>query len=199
MPDLTSSSEEDGENEIEPHLGIFEGRQRVKKFVKKFERVPKKKWIKWKGCGCEGECNEDHEKQIQLIEEDKNRQGRILPMKFQVAEVKKPLMAEKKIVESGNHVSLGLSQEDNYIWNKKTGDKVMLKGNGKGSCLMHVDFPSGENTKITIDSGAEENVCPKWWGEQFKIENPGKMKFTHASGGSIAYLGERNVKVTAPF
>ena len=171
MPDLTSSSEEDDENEIELPLGIFEEGQRVKKLVKKFERVPKKKWIKWKGCGCEGECNEDHEKEIQIIEVDKNRQGRILPMKFQVAEVKKPLMAVKRIVEFGNHVSFGPSEEDNYIWNKKTGDKVMLKGNGKGSCLMHVDFPSGENTKIIIDSGAEENVCPKWWGEQFKIEN----------------------------
>ena len=59
--------------------------------------------------------------------------------------------------------------------------------------------PGGENTKIIIDSGAEENVCPKWWGEQFKIENREKMKFTNASGGSIAYLGERNVKVIAPF
>ena len=35
--------------------------------------------------------------------------------------------------------------------------------------------------------------------KQFKIGNRGKMKFTNASGGSIAHLGERNVKVIAPF
>ena len=65
---------------------------------------------------------------------------------------------------------------------------------------MQVGFPGGEVTQITVDSGAEENVCPKWWGEQFATEEGGrKMKFTNASGGSITRFGERNVKVIAPF
>ena len=101
------------------------------------------------------------------------------------------------MVESGNHVSFGPTEEDNFIWSKKTGDKVMLKGNGKGSYLMHVDFPDGDTTKITYHSGAEENVCPKWWGQQLKTEDKGRMRFTNASGGKIARLGERKVKVVA--
>ena len=77
---------------------------------------------------------------------------------FQVADVKKPLISVRRIGEKGNHVSFGPKEEDNYIINKETGDKMMLKPNGKGSYLMQVRFAGGEATEITVDSGAEENV-----------------------------------------
>ena len=50
----------------------------------------------------------------------------------------------------------------------------MLRANGKGSCLMDVQFVGGEKTEIAVDSGAEESVCPWRWGggEQLKIEPP---------------------------
>ena len=44
-----------------------------------------------------------------------------------------------------------------------------LKKNGKGSYLMEVKFVGGGQTEITVDSGAEENVCPWEWGKQFKM------------------------------
>ena len=47
-PEWISLSEEGDENEIEPPLGILEVGQRVKKLVKKCERVPKKKWLSGK-------------------------------------------------------------------------------------------------------------------------------------------------------
>ena len=83
---------------------------------------------------------------------------------FQVADVKKPLIAVKRITEKGNRVSFGPNIGDNYIVNDKTGDKLMLRPNGRGSYLMDVSFLGGKKTEITVDSGAEENVCPKDWG-----------------------------------
>ena len=52
---------------------------------------------------------------------------------FQVADVKKPLISVKRIVEKGNFVSFGPNPEDNFIENRNSGDKVALKPNGKGS------------------------------------------------------------------
>ena len=45
-------------------------------------------------------------------------QGLKISLRFQVADVKKPLMSVKRIVEEGNHVGFGPGEEDNYILNK---------------------------------------------------------------------------------
>ena len=87
-------------------------------------------------------------------------QGIKMKLRFQVADVKKPLMSVKRIVEQGNHVGFGPGDEDTYILNKESGNKMPLKLNGKGPYLMHIKFVGGGQTEITVDSGAEENVCP---------------------------------------
>ena len=78
----------------------------------------------WGNCGCEGVCGRTHEKEIQMFEESKGKQGRVLGMKFQVAEVKKTLMSVKRIVESGNHVSSGPTEGNNFVCSKRTGDDL---------------------------------------------------------------------------
>ena len=119
---------------------------------------------------------------------------------FQVADVKKPLISVRRIVEKGNHVSFGPRDEDNYIINKSSGDKMMLKPNGRGSYLMEVCFVGGGRTEITVDSGAEENVCPWDWGSQFTTRQVDRrMNFRNASGGYIEHYGQRDVLVTSPF
>ena len=92
------------------------------------------------------------------------------------------------------------ADEDNFIMNVKSGDKIFLKPNGKGSYHMDVNFVGGERTTITVDSGAEENVCPWSWGEQFETK-PAKrwMNFRNASGGYIDHYGKRDVHVVSPF
>ena len=76
----------------------------------------------------------------------------------------------------------------------------MLKPNGKGSYIMEVQFVDGEKTEITVDSGAEENVCPWNWGSQFEVLEADRwMNFRNASGGRIEHYGKRNVVVTSPF
>ena len=58
----------------------------------------------------------------------------------------------------------------------------------------------GEEIEITVDSGAEESVCPQSWGEQFKVRKGSRdMSFRNASGGVMKHYGEREVKVIASF
>eukprot|EP00973_Karenia_brevis_P038942 5376048-Karenia_brevis.AAC.1 len=40
----------------------------------------------------------------------------------------------------------------------------MMIPNGRGSYVLKVDFAGGGPTEITVDSGAEESVCPWEWG-----------------------------------
>ena len=126
---------------------------------------------------------------------------KMMCLDFQVADVKKPLIAVKRITEKGNHVTFGPNLEDNYIWNKASGDKMMLKPQGKGSYVMDVEFVGGEKTVITVDSGAEESVCPWEWGEKLFGTTAAEswMTFKNASGGNIPHWGKREIKVVSPF
>jgi hypothetical protein len=113
-------------------------------------------------------------------------EGLKMSLRFQVADVEKPLISVKRIVEQGNHVGFGPGDGDNYILNKESGNKLSLKSNGKGSYLMQVKFVGGEKTEILVDSGAEENVCPWEWEKQFKmVDADSWMHFNDASGGTI--------------
>ena len=77
---------------------------------------------------------------------------------------------------------------------------MMLQPNGKGSYLMKVEFEGGGATEITVDSGAEENVCPWEWGENFGTkETEKKIKFRNASGGVIEHWGSREIVVLSSF
>ena len=118
---------------------------------------------------------------------------------FQVADVKKPLVSVKRIVEKGNHVVFGPGHEGNYIENKSSGRRLMLRPNGRGSYLMDVEFKGGAKTSITVDSGAEESVCPRGWGSPFPIiASVPAREFRNASGCSIAHYGPREVMLVSP-
>ena len=48
--------------------------------------------------------------------------------------------------------------------------------------------------EITMDSAAEESVCPKDWGGAFELKKPKKtLNFRTASGEEMAHYGERTV------
>ena len=121
---------------------------------------------------------------------------RKMKLKFQVADVKKPLMAVKRIVENDNRVVF--AESGSFIINNKTGDKLKLRENGKGSYLLDVDFVGGGKGEITVDSGAEESVCPKEWGSRFRINKVAeKQKIRAANVHQIRHYGERDVFVTS--
>ena len=46
--------------------------------------------------------------------------------------------------------------------------------------------------EITVDSAAEESVCPKSWGEAYPMRKPKKwLRFVNASGGEMSHYGEK--------
>jgi hypothetical protein len=46
--------------------------------------------------------------------------------------------------------------------------------------------------EITIDSAAEESVCPRAWGEAYETRKPSrKLRFVNASGGEMGHYGEK--------
>ena len=55
-------------------------------------------------------------------------------------------------------------------------------------------------SEVTVDSAAEESVCPKSWGDHFGLvpAKPGEhMTFINANGGRIAHHGSRKVIVNS--
>ncbi len=104
-------------------------------------------------------------------------------------------------MEKGNVVHFRTKDENRFILNEASEDKILLKPNDKGSYLMKVSFEgSRDKTWITVDNGAEENLCLWDWGRQFGIREPPKwMSFRNASGGSIEHYGMRVVKVESTF
>ena len=121
------------------------------------------------GCGChEAVGKEGLNKELCLAEG--GGKSRSITLNFQVGDVRKPLLAVCRVVEKGNEVKFGPVEEGTYIKNPKTGDKCVLRPNGKGSYLMGAKFPGRAKTEVTVDSGAEESVCPSDWGRQFGLK-----------------------------
>ena len=47
-------------------------------------------------------------------------------------------------------------------------------------------------SEITVDSAAEESVCPREWGQEYETKDPKKwMRFVNASGGQMGHYGEK--------
>ena len=106
---------------------------------------------------------------------------------FQVADVKKLLISVHRISEL-NYTRFGPGEKDSFIENIKTGNRIYLQKKGVGSYVMKVKFVDGEETEIIVDSGAEESVCPLWWGKKFGLFRPNKwLNLVNASGKKIVH------------
>ena len=103
-----------------PDLKTVEGPLEASSGRPKCFRISRKKWRKF---NCDRDSNEEGsercEKDLMIVDREKSetspkkRMG--LRMTFQVAEVKKPLMAVKRLTQGGNHVSFEPKREDNLI------------------------------------------------------------------------------------
>ena len=79
-------------------------------------------------------------------------------------------------------------------------ERLQMKKKGYGSYVLEVSFLGGGMTEITVDSAAEESVCPWSWGAQFGVKDAEEwMKFSSANGGNIAHRGQRLVKFESTF
>ena len=98
---------------------------------------------------------------------------------FQVKDVKKPLVAVHRICEKGNRVCFGPKEQDNFIQNVNSGNQIYTRKQ-RGSFVVDGQFGDGQWVETTVDSAAEESVCPKDWGTQFgtrQVEENRKIQF----------------------
>ena len=103
--DDLSASEQDGlQQRVESRLG-----ERKHADLKVEVSKARAEWM------VEKEVDLDAEVMAVKAEED----SRMIRFNFQVADVKKPLVAVKRIVENGNRVCFGPAEEDNFILNKR--------------------------------------------------------------------------------
>jgi hypothetical protein len=74
---------------------------------------------------------------------------KVLGLGFQVAGVQKALAAVWRICDKGNIMQFGPEEGDNYIKNRRSGEKVMLERRG-GSYVLMVEFIK------EVEEGGEE-------------------------------------------
>ena len=65
--------------------------------------------------------------------------GDIVSVKFQVTDVRKPLLAVRRLVEKGNVVQFGPEPKQNYIMNVQTGKRIEMERKG-GSFVIGANF-----------------------------------------------------------
>jgi len=76
-------------------------------------------------------------------------------MKFQVTDVKKPLLAVRRLVERGNVVCFGSEPGESYIKHKETGQKIPMEKQG-GSFVIKAHFVK----EVMAVPKAEEGLEP---------------------------------------
>ena len=68
-------------------------------------------------------------------------QDDVIGLKFQGTDVKKPLLAVRRLVEKGNVVMFGPEPRQNYICNLQTGKKILMEK--KGGAFVIRAHPAG--------------------------------------------------------
>ena len=124
-----------------------------------------------------------------------------MEMGFEVCDVRRPLAAVSRMTSRGNRVVFGPEEEDNYIQHVESGKKIKMRKKGGAYVVDVVLLGSGQKTEITIDSAAEESVCPAEWANEFemtKVKEGEEMSLVSANGGKINHHGRRKVIFEAP-
>ena len=123
-------------------------------------------------------------------------------MIFHLTDAKRMLASVDKIVKAENKVEFGPKEEDNFIQNTATGEKIMLKKEN-GVYTMKVLVKVGGrnlNCTIVVDSGASECVMPKEWFPELPVMSPKKgIKFAGANGKDLGNYGRKLVEFMQGF
>ena len=116
-----------------------------------------------------------------------------LGMLFQVCEGTNALAAVSKMDEKGNRVVF--EHGGGYVEHIATRRRVKMRKKGD-AYVIDVVLSNGQKEEITIDSGAEESVCPWLWGEELGMkEATAKISLVNASGKPITHYGSRDIDI----
>jgi hypothetical protein len=119
-------------------------------------------------------------------------------MMFQVCDVRRALACVARIVEKGNRV---VFDGESDIQNVATGKKIEMRKKGR-AYVIDVVTENGRKEEITIDSAAEESVCPERWAESCgieRVEEGKELGLCGANGSKINHFGKRNVVFESVF
>ena len=100
-----------------------------------FETLPVRKNIILKTANG-GEMKHYGEKKIMFAGSEG---GEVTGVTFQVTDVRKPLLAVRRLVERGSTVHFGMEPQDNYIYNTHTAVKIPMERRG-GSFVIKAHF-----------------------------------------------------------
>ena len=95
---------------------------------------------------------------IMPVEARAERLTRASAMKFNEADVRRPLASAVSVVQAGNRIIM--EEEGGYIENRVTGERMKIRVE-RNTYVYDVQMEDGAMVTVTLDSGAGCNVWPR--------------------------------------
>lgn len=136
---------------------------------------------------------EEVEVPIMTCEATAEKMTRASAMRFNEADVRKPLASAVSVAKAGNRIVV--DGDGGYIENKATGDRMKVRVE-QNTFVYDVQLEDGALVTVTFDSGAGCHVWPRGLstgGARLLPKQVG-MRMRAANGTDISYYGQRFVK-----
>jgi len=116
-------------------------------------------------------------------------------IRFNVADVQRPLASASKVVAKGNRIVL--EEGGSFIQSVSTGEKIALRVE-RGVYVFDAKYEDGSTGTMALDSGAGVCVWPQDWKTDAPMEPkaPG-LRMVAANGTEIANLGQKVIRFNA--
>jgi len=116
-------------------------------------------------------------------------------IRFNVADVQRPLASASKVVAKGNRIVL--EEGGSFIQSVSTGEKIALRVE-RGVYVFDAKYEDGSTGTMALDSGAGVNVWPQdWWSDAPMEPKALGLKMVAANGTEIANLGQKVIQFNA--
>ena len=116
-------------------------------------------------------------------------------IRFNVANVQRPLAAAPKVVEKGHRVVMETG--GGFIQHIATGETIKLRID-RGVYVFDVRLGDGAPGVVALDRGTGVNVWPKTWSNDAKMEEKIRgLTMVAANGTEIEHIGQRLIKFKA--
>ena len=130
---------------------------------------------------------------IAHVDAEGRRLTREAAMRFNEADVKRPLASAVCVARAGNRIVV--DETGGHIENRETKEKMEVRVE-KNTYVYDIQMADGEFTTMTLDSGAGCNVWPRGkpaGGSRLEPKTD-KMRMVAANGSEIANYGQRVIR-----